>query len=307
MESEDEWMHYCDDPRTKQFVFCSIKEIKEIVSRKYTVPYDSQYLYDTVHMKNVIYFAGGGIPALEGSPEQYYKIMMRATINAKFEILIDKMANLNIARAYHSMIAGTKKLLYTVGGVNATGFLSSCEEYDISANKWKEIACLNEKKKMVSLCSFMDKFLYSFGGVVDNSGSASNAIESYDISKSSSKIWDKVKITAGGDLWGFRCFAGAIPMGKDSILVFGGIIKGIKRNDCIEFSPSKKAFTKHSNLLNPDTFCLTKPGMKVNSMLIVGSSGGDLHIYDKTKQKWDLQAKKIWNPEFGFALKSDTF
>ena len=60
METEDVWMHYCEDPKSKQFILCNIEDIKEVQTRKYHVPYDSLYLFDTVQLKNVIYFSGGG-------------------------------------------------------------------------------------------------------------------------------------------------------------------------------------------------------------------------------------------------------
>jgi len=306
MEAEDESMHYSDDPRTKQFIYCTIKDIKEIQTRKYTVPYDSTYLFDTVQLKDVIYFTGGGLPGADPSKDQYYQIVMKVTIKASMEMVVDKLASMNTPRANHAMIAGTKNLLYVVGGTNATGSLSSCEEYAIDANKWKEIAQLNEKKKWVSLSSWNQKVLYSFGGAIDGPDKASDLIECLEIAKTSAKTWEKVKISSGDGLLNRRFFTGVMHI-PEGILLFGGVVKEAEKDDCILFNPSSKALKKQSELLRPDAFYRTKPGIKSSNILIVGSHDGDLHIYDKGKGKWDLMVKKIWNPEYGFALKSDTF
>jgi hypothetical protein len=306
MEIEDEWTHYCDDPRTKQYVFCTIKDLKEIQSRRFTIPYDSIFLFDTVQLKNIIYFAGGGCPAADSSPEQFYQIVMR--VNTSMEMIVDKMANMITARANHAMAAGTKKLLYVVGGTNNSGLLSSCEEYNIDSNKWKEVAQLNEKKKWISLCSLKEKCLYAFGGAIEGSEKATDAIECLDLTKTASKFWEKIKIVSGNELWNRRFFAGAMSVnGKNSILLFGGVVKEAEKDDCLEFDPTGKTIKKLGNLLRSDAFYRTKPGVKSTKIVIVGSHDGDLHIYDKATQKWDLQMKKIWNPEHGFAYKSDTF
>ena len=304
MEAEDEWMHYCEEPRSKLFVLCNIKELKEVQTRKYHIPYDSLYLFDTVQLKNVIYFSGGGAPASESSTEQFYQIMMKVTIKPSMEPVADKLANMNTARANHAMVAVSPKLLYVVGGTNSTGNIASCEEYNIATNKWKEIAPLNEKKKWVSLSPYKGRYLYAFGGSIAET-KATDAVEFLDTTNP--KHWENIKIVSGKELWRSTFFVGAVPVSETCILLFGGIIKDAEKDECMAFNPIKKTMEKRPNLLRADAFYRTKYGMKAEKFAIIGSHDGDLHIFEKTKGKWDFMLKKIWNPAFGLDLKADTF
>ncbi len=306
MEADDEWMHYCEEPRSKQFVLCSLKDLKEIQTWKYHVPYDSLYLFDTVQVKNVIYFTGGGAPASEGAPEQFYQIMMKLTIKPNMETVADKLVNMNTARANHAMSSIGSGLLYAIGGTNSTGLISSCEEYNVATNKWREIAPLNEKKKWVSVCSYQGKYLYVFGGSISNEAKATDMIECLDTTNPS-KPWEVIKLTAGTDLWKPCFFVGTIPLPDASILLFGGIANDAEKDDCIVYNPAKKSVEKRGNILRMDAFYRTKYGKKGDKIAIVGSHDGDLHIYEISKGKWDLMLKKIWNPGFGLELKADTF
>eukprot|EP01022_Parablepharisma_sp_SALTPOND_P020935 TRINITY_DN3941_c0_g1_i1.p2 TRINITY_DN3941_c0_g1~~TRINITY_DN3941_c0_g1_i1.p2 ORF type:complete len:331 (+),score=44.40 TRINITY_DN3941_c0_g1_i1:78-1070(+) len=307
MEAEDEWMHYCEEPKSGQFVLCSLKDLKEIQTRKYRVPYDSLYLFDTVQTKNIIYFSGGGAPASESSAEQFYQIMMKVTIKPTMDTVADKLANMNTARANHAMAAVGSKFLYAVGGVNSSGNIASCEEYNIETNKWREIAQLNEKKKWVTLCSYKGRYLYAFGGSTNNEAKATDIIEFLDTSNPTAKTWEVIKLTSGKDLWTNCFFVGAVPVSDKCIMLFGGIVKDAEKDNCVGFNPETKAMEKRGNLLRPDAFYRTKYGMKGEKFAIVGSHDGDLHIYDKAQGKWDLMLKTIWNPEYGVELKADTF
>jgi len=293
-------------------VLCNLKDLKDVPTRKYQVPYDSLYLFDTVQIKNMIYFSGGGAPATDTSPEQFYQIMMRVTIKPTMDTVLDKLSNMNTLRANHAMVAANAKLLYVAGGTNCTGNLTSCEEYNIATNKWREVAQLNEKKKWISVCAFQGRYLYTFGGALNaeakaKSVKATDMIECLDTTDPTVKLWEIIKITTGKELWKNCFFTGAITISDDSILLFGGIVKEAEKDDCMGFNPNKKTLEKRSSLLRPDAFYRTKPGIKAAKIVIVGSHDGDLHIYDKTKGKWDLMLKKIWNPIFGIDLKSDTF
>ncbi len=306
MEVEDEWMHYCEEPRSKQFVLCNIKDLKEIQTRKFHVPYDSSLLFDTVQVGNVIYFSGGGTPASEYSGEQYYQVMMRLTIKPTMETVVDKMANMNTARANHAMTAVGIKALYVVGGENTTGNLASCEEYSIETNKWREIAPLNEKKRWVSVSSFQGK-LYAFGGSTSSEIKGTDIIEYLDTANPLVKHWEIVKLASGKDLWKKCFFVGAVPISESCILLFGGIVNDAEKNDCVAFNPIKKTMEKRGDMLRADAFYRTKYGLKKDKFAIVGSRDGDLHIFELAKGKWDLMLKKIWNPEYGTGLKASTF
>jgi len=306
MESEEEWTHYCEEPRSKQFVMCNLKNLKEIQTKKLHVPYDSLYLFDTVQIKDLIYFSGGGSPAAEGTPEQFYQIMMRVTIKGT-DSIADKLANMNTARCNHAMISTCPTKLYVVGGENSTGTITSCEEYNVEANKWREIAPLNERKKWVTLCALANK-LYTFGGAINQEAKATSTIEYLDTANPMVKAWEIIKLTAGKDIFKASFFVGAVPLAENTILLFGGVVNDSEKDDCMIFNNVKKTMEKHASILRPDAFYRTKYGLKKNNQFaIVGSHDGDMHVYDKTTHKWDLFLKKIWYPEFGLDFKANTF
>ena len=70
--------------------------------------------------------------------------------------------------------------IYAVGGfLTGQVFTDFCERLVISKNQWEMVAPLNYKCVAASLCSFNNKFLFKFGGLIDG-GLLNNQIEKYD-------------------------------------------------------------------------------------------------------------------------------
>lgn len=304
---EDMWMYYFEDPKTKQLSMCNIKDINTIQTYRLNVPYDSLYAFDTVRLNYYIYFTGGGNPGSESEQEQYFPITMRMTILETMETVTDKLASMNIPRANHSMEAVSDKRLYVVGGTNSGGNISSCEEYDIANNKWRNIAPLNEEKKWVALSLHKDQYLYVFGGHINEKIIGSELIERLDVSEPSTKPWEIIKVISGLDLFKGTCLSGAISVSDDCILLFGGVSNGKLTNASVAFDPIKNVMIQRSPLAKNDSFFRTKYGAKDDKFAIVGSRDGTLHVYDIKTDKWNFTSKTIWNPNYGFTVKSDTY
>eukprot|EP00826_Nyctotherus_ovalis_P062279 TRINITY_DN8982_c0_g1_i13.p1 TRINITY_DN8982_c0_g1~~TRINITY_DN8982_c0_g1_i13.p1 ORF type:complete len:213 (-),score=33.87 TRINITY_DN8982_c0_g1_i13:162-800(-) len=211
---------------------------------------------------------------------------------------------MNVSRADHSMEAINGKYLYVVGGINTDGLISSCEEYEIEADKWREIAPLNEKKKWMSLCSFNSKYLYSFGGCLTSASEATALIEFLDTG--SPAAWTPIKL--GPDTYPFSacCLLGAVPVSPTCILLFGGVVKGKEIDLCLKFDTADNSLAKEKALLHCDSFCRTRAGFKGECFAIVGSREGGLHVYDGKQQKWSYKRRMIWNVKGELGFKSDT-
>lgn len=304
---ENVWMHYCEDPRSKRFVLCNINNLKEVTTWRFNVPYDSLYCFNSVQINNLIFFTGGGNPASESSPEQFYQIIMRITVMPSMEVIADKLANMKVPRANHAMEAIGNKKLYVVGGSNSSGYIDSCEEYDINANSWREIASLNEKKKWLSLCHFKDRFLYAIGGCINDEHKGSCLIECLDTTNPMKKKWDIIKLDSGSGLTKSAFFVGLMNIFDSCILLFGGVLKSEEENCCFAFDPIKKTLEEQKGLLKRDSFYRTRYGVNGKNFAIVGCRDGDLHIYDIETKKWDLMVRKIWNPNYEITIKADTF
>lgn len=303
MESGNVWMQYCE-PKDENYSLSDVTNLTDIQTSKFKVPYDTMYHFDTVILKNMIYFTGGGT----ASPEEYYQIMIRVTITDKKDLISDKLANMNTARANHAMTALTKNLLYVVGGSNINGDLTSCEEYNIAYNKWREIAQLNEKKKWVSLCAFEEKALFVFGGALNSTGKPTDSIESLDASHSASKYWNVIKLEKGKEIWPKCLFIGCLQISSNCILLFGGVWNATEQKGCFLFNPEKKTIEKTTQLASPDAFYRSKPGIiKDTTIAIVGSKEEDLHTYDRKGNKWTYMMKKTWDPLICIKFKAETF
>jgi hypothetical protein len=297
-------MHYCQNPKHKQWILCDIKDLTDIKTWTYTPPYDSFYSYDSIQVGKTIYFTGGGTPSSQGEEEKYYQTAMKVIVMDDMKTVVESLASINVPRAEHRTESIANKYLYILGGINSDGIIAACEEYEIEADKWKEIAPLNEKKKWVSVCSFNEKYLYTFGGCLANKGDASSLIECLDTS--SPTAWVVIKVSAEGSQFVECYLLGAVAISETSILLFGGIVKGKEVDQCMRFDVVEKKLVKEKALLCYDSFCRTQIGFKDNSFAVVGSREGGLHIYDKGTQKWSYKLRKIWNAKGELQFKSDT-
>lgn len=299
------WMHYCEDPRSRRYVLCDISDLKEVSTWRYNAPYESLYCFNTVQLANLIYFTGGGAPASEASQELFYQITMQVAIMPSMETVADRLANMKIARANHGM-EGIGNSLYVLGGSNSSGYLDLCEEYDIANNSWRNIARLGERKKWISTCVFNSRYLYCFGGCINDKGEPSKLIECLDITNLLAESWESIELTAGKELIKGSFFIGAMNISDSYILLFGGILKA-EDDLCVAFDPVKRTFERQKGILKRDSFYRTRYGASGKNYVIVGCRDGDLHIYDKETRKWSLMVKKIWNPKYEIAIKADTF
>lgn len=302
MKATEENVHYCDDQKNKCFVVYNLSE-KSV--GKFEVPYDTVYLFDSVLVGNRVYFTGGGIPPTDTKGEQFFQTAVCVTILPDLDTTVDKLPNMNVSRANHTLMSLTPHLLYVIGGCNTKAEIPSCEEYSVDKKKWREIAYLNEKKMWVSVCGFQSKYLYAFGGSTNLTPKESNLIEFLDTTDLGAKYWTKIEIAGGKEIWPRCFFAGCKQIGE-TILLFGGLVNKIEVDDTYVFDPKAKTIAKEGKLGKPDAFYRTKPGMLGSEVTIVGSGEGDLHIYSTPGKKWSLLKKSTWNPEVGFSIKSDT-
>lgn len=303
MKAGNEFNHFCGDQEEQTFFLYSLKDK---TTRKFELPYESMYLLDSIQVNNQIYFTGGGLPPGDKGPDKYYPQTMRVTFQPNFDYMNEKLANMNTARANHTMAYINPTLVYVVGGSNLTGELASCEEYKVSANKWREIATLNEKKMWVSVCNFAGRFLYAFGGSTKSDSSELDSIESLDTSDAAAKKWTLVKLAKGKEMWKKCFFAGCYQIDMDTLLIFGGLGNKSEVEEAYCFFPKHNAISKGPKLMRPDAFSRSKPGIFNNELVVVGTSECDLHVFNIPEKKWRLIKKSAWNPDEQMEIKSAT-
>lgn len=302
MKAESEFAHFCDDQKNKCFV---VYNVKDKSTTKYEVPYETVYLFDSVQVKNHIYFTGGGMPPTDTHGEQFFDKAVEIIITGD-DSKVEELPSMNVRRSNHTLVAVGDKQLYAIGGCNTKAEIPACEEYDIEGRKWRGCASLNEKKMWVSVCVFNARHLYAFGGSTNLKPKESALIECLDTQDKGAKMWTKVELSAGKDLWPRCFFVGCLQIEPNSIMLFGGLVNSNEVDDTYYFDPETRSMTKGQRLERRDAFYRTKPGINGKEMMIVGSNEGDMHIYSIADQKWSLIKKNMWNPETGFNIKSDT-
>ena len=304
MLPEEYLSHFCNDKNNKYFmIFDGVTK----AGIQLEVPYETKYLLDSAQIKNCIYFTGGGIPATDEHGEQFLNVAMKLTIDSDRDTTKDKLANMNVARANHTMVAVGEKKLYVIGGCNTKAEIPACEVYDISQKNWKNCATLNERKMWVCVCVVDERYLYTFGGSTNLKQKESSIIEFLDTEDSSATLWTKLELNSGKDLWSKCLFIGAHQISSDCVLIFGGLVDKNEVNDSYYFNPKTKDLAKGPSLEKKDAFYRTKPLLCKDELIVVGSNEGDMHMYNITEKKWTLRLNKVWNPDSEVVLKSETY
>jgi N-acetylneuraminic acid mutarotase len=299
MKAENEFNHFCEEQ-----TYFVLYTLKDKTTKRYEVPYETTYLLDSVQVDNQIYFTGGGVPPNESGKEEFFQTAMRLTVHEEEDPTVEKLANMNVSRANHTMAALNASLIFVIGGCNTKAEIPSCEQYKVSTKKWDAIASLNEKKMWVSVCTFQQKFLYAFGGSTKMKPAESETIEFLDTTNAAAKTWSLVSLASGKELWK-RCFwAGSMQIDPETILVFGGLANKAEIEDVYMFTPKQNKLVKGPKLMRPDAFSRTKPGIYANELIVVGTSECDLHVYNIPDKKWRLIKKAAWNPEEQFEFKA---
>ena len=305
MEKESVFSHYCDDERNELFTAFSLKDR---TSRRYDVPYSTVFLFDSAQISNQIYFTGGGLPESDTEEQTFFATAVRVTIHSTLETTNEKLPNMLVARASHTLVALANKEIYAIGGCNSTGDLKLCEAFDILKNKWKKCPSLTENKIWVSVCSFNNRYLYAFGGgASQDSETNSNVIEFYDTTLSDAKQWSRVTLNKGKEFFQRCIFVGVMQVSPENILIFGGHVDKDASCDSFLFSPSTRQFTECGKLAKRDEFYRTKPEILGNELMIVGSAQSDLHIYNTVSKMWTIVYKSAWNPDVVLSLKAETY
>ena len=303
MKAAEEYTHFCDDQKNKCFV---LYKLDDKTVHKLEVPYETDYLFDSVQIKNQIYFTGGGMRATESKGELFFQCVVRLTIEPDMDTTTEKLPNMNVSRANHTLVALNDNVIYAIGGCNSKAEIPACEEFTIDKKKWRDCAFLNEKKMWVSVCVVESRYLYAFGGSTNMKPKESNLIEFLDTADTTSKLWTKIELTAGKDVWPKCFFVGCVTLAPDAVILFGGLVNQVEVEDTYYFDPKAKTMIKGNKLGRPDAFYRTKPAIYGGEISVVGSSDGDMHVYNLVEKKWNLVKKAMWNPEVGFAIKSDT-
>ena len=136
-------------------------------------------------------------------------------------------AHMNIPRSSFA-ICYMNRFIYAIGGLtNNSNFTSTCERYDISANKWTSIAHLNHDVLAPCVTPFNNKYLFKFGGNSPEN-KLETFIERYDPLKN---VWTpcnvRVELPDGMKPSQFKILntSACVQVNQQDIYIFGGYLE----------------------------------------------------------------------------------
>jgi hypothetical protein len=156
-----------------------------------------------------IFLCGG----VEGSLE------LRNLYHVNFDRLaLEAKAMMITARKSHG-ICYMDGHIYVIGGfAKHDGYLSKCERYDVVKDKWSVIADLNKPASSPSVCSFRNRYVYKFGGLVKGA-ILNNMIEKYDVEEN---LWTNYEIEGVEHQFKLLWLNASVQINHNQIYVFGG-------------------------------------------------------------------------------------
>lgn len=308
LKKDCNFTHFYDDPKNKTLV---LYRIKDKIPRRVEAPYPTDYPFAVAQFGNDLYFTGGGNVS-ESHGELFFKKAMKVEVEPKDMDTIPKdLPDMIIARTRHSMVVNGI-FLYSVGGLNSNGVISSCEEYEIPQHNggkiakgtWRKCASLNEQRMRISLITIDSGFIYAFGGERNKDLNGSKLIECLDTNDKEAKLWTKVTLTSGADAWPEIRLSGTFQVADDTIMIFGGCIGISEVTSTFLFHIPTKTIKKSEDLAYKDIFWMTRPVISGNDLIVLGKNEG--HRYNFLDKKWSLLKKDSLTPIAGFFVKADT-
>jgi len=297
-----EFTHFYEHFNNKNLVLYKHKERK---SKRIETPYDTQYPFAVAQIRNDLYFTGGGNYDKDILIEKFFKTATRVKVCSKdMDTLAEGLPDMHIARTKHSMAIVNNSSVYVVGGFNSNGIIDTCEEFEIEKGVWKNCASLNERRIWVSLIVIEPRHIYAFGGERDKASNGSKAIEYLDTNNKKAKLWVKVALSSGSEVWPEISLAGGFRLSEQNIIIFGGKVNKSEINYSFIFNIPTQTMKKDENLACNDVFLMTRPVVSGNDLIVIGKNEG--HKYNLFDRKWSLLKKETLTPIAGFFVKADT-
>lgn len=156
---------------------------------------------------------------------------------------------MKLPRSGHGITYMNDKI-YCIGGFTNENICSRlCEIYNVSLNFWQEIAPLNYEANNACVCSFQHRFVYKFGGKLEEK-ELNNYIERYC---PIDNIWSIIHIKSEKKLNNFTLLSSSAccQINKNQIYVFGGTYEDYSQKSSqsflLEIRNQKENYKNQSN------------------------------------------------------------
>lgn len=185
----------------------------------------------------------------------------------------------------------TKDYIYAIGSKYPDETSKKCEVYDISKNKWTEIADLQQSRHYHSVTILENRYLYVIGGRDSLTENPLDSFERLDGFQSlENQKWETIQLINKDMQWTARDTLGSFPLSDSEILIFGGDYGWI--SDCFVFSSKTMEVTKQEyTLKKPEEFFRSQAVRFNDKVFVVGNLDKDMHVFSLKAHKWFLLDK----------------
>lgn len=234
----------------------------------------------TINYNNKFYISGGS---------GFYSVKLFFELDQE-NFKLKKHNDMLFKHPYHSLL-GAKNSIFAVSGFNS----KKCERFDLKTNTWTELPELNDARSFPNCIFLENKFIYVFGGLIDNQSKSNLYLERLNVLVNTA--WEKLEINSivENSIQSLPFYCGLIRTSSDKLLLVGGkydkesfavntILKyNLKENNLEEYSEAK--------LPTPDEF-QGKSFLKFESNKFAQFSAlnsNKLFVYDENDNSFEIK------------------
>jgi hypothetical protein len=247
-------------------------------------------------IKNTIYIAGGLVD--DSKPIQILRTTYEYDMN---ENKLTRKADMVKQRYAHKMVCVSDQIVYALGGIigtiYGTKYCNFCEKYDKGFDRWMETEPLFESKAYMSACVCRDRYIYVFGGFVDDTLSAiSGTVEFLDTMMEKGG-WKIVKFEDPKKVWAPFSMGAAVQLDRHQLLLFGGrVSKSLNSDNSYVYNIRSNVLTLlDCKITHPASFYQRHNVFYKDQLYIFDSTENDLHIFNPATIKWNIVKKAQWD------------
>ncbi len=215
-----------------------------------------------------------------GGKEKYGRFSAAVYTFDTQENTVTAKRSMTTERARHGIAARGGCEVFVAGGENEKGSLCSSEMYDANSDVWRVLPEMSRPRKNPSLVVCSDTFLYVIGGTQD----APNEVEVLDLTHPTG--WTTKRIEGLKEVRK----AGALELGTDKVLIFGGKTGEEKLCSSIVVDLKRSVATMGTGLAAPDTFSRADKRRVGGSIYVEGNTKATMHVFDCGSEKWSIIA-----------------
>ena len=186
----------------------------------------------------------------------------------------------------------TKDYIYAIGSKYPDQTSQKCEVYDISKDKWQEIADMNQSRHYHTCTVHDGRFLYVIGGRDSMNETPLDSIERLDGYLDLNKQkWEPVPLVNKDNAWSPRDTLGSFALNDTEIIVFGGDYGWISDCYCLNTKSNTIARMENCSLKKPEEFFRAQPVKYNEKIFTVGCLDKDVHVFSVKAKRWFLLEK----------------